>query len=178
MNTSDSISFGGLIVTIITGMVFPFIQKPILDYSFQPENVNKTSTKDLTKDLAIKIHNFGLAPAKHVVGSMKGNNLTFSNITSEPFLSKYFRTNTNGTTGYRANVTVSHKTNATVSIKDGFFDIDVLPPGSETSINSKVDVSKIHKDTELIVYLRSDEVLFCFSMFRLLYCNLQEDNFG
>ena len=106
---------------------------------------------DLTKYLAIKIHNFGLAPAKHVVGSLRGNNLTFSNITSKPFLSKYFRTNTNVTSGYRANVTVSNK--------DGFFDVDVLPPGSETSINSKVDVSKVHKDTQLIVYLRSDEAI-------------------
>src|SRR5215831_5790874 len=102
MNTSDSISFGGLIVTIITGMVFPLIQKPLLDYSFDPYIF-----KDSPEDLVVKIHNIGLAPAKHVVGAMKGDKVTFSNIMSDPFLSKYFGNNIKGTTSYRANSTIS-----------------------------------------------------------------------
>lgn len=154
MNTSDSISFGGLIVTMITSLVFPFIQVPLLDYSFEPDYIFKQDPKDLT----IKIHNSGLAPAKHVIGALKADNLTFSKITSEPFLSNYFRTNTNtsGTTGYRANTTTGYKTNTTPS-ENGFFDIDVLPPGSETSITTKMDISKSNNDTQMTVYLRSDE---------------------
>jgi hypothetical protein len=86
-------------------VVFPFIQKPLLDYSFEPEFVPKNSTKDLI----IKIHNFGLAPAKHAIGAMKGGDVTFNSITSEPFLSKYFRTNLNGTIRYKTNSTTSTK---------------------------------------------------------------------
>lgn len=146
MNTSDRISFGSLIVTMITSLVFPFIQVPLLDYSFDPANIDKNSTKDLT----IKIHNFGLAPAKHVVGALGDGNVIFKDITSEPFLSKYFGNNIKGTTGYRANATTN---------KDGFFDIDVLPPGSETAITAKIDVSKSSDDTQMTAYLRSDETV-------------------
>ena len=81
MNTTDRISFGGLIVTIITGVVFPFIQKPMLDYSYYPENIDKNSTKDLT----IKIRNFGFAPARHVVSAMKGGNVSLSKLRLNPF---------------------------------------------------------------------------------------------
>jgi hypothetical protein len=38
-----------------------------------------------------------------------------------------------------------------------FVGIDVLPPGSETTITAKTDVLKSDNNTQLIVYLRADE---------------------
>ena len=88
MKASDAISFGSLIVNIIATMIFPLVLIPLIEYSatdplMVPHIENVSESK-------IRIHNYGLAPANHVVGAMKGENITFFNFTSEPFLSKDF----------------------------------------------------------------------------------------
>ncbi|HZA64024.1 MAG TPA: hypothetical protein VE573_14205 [Nitrososphaeraceae archaeon] len=130
MSQADTIALGALILSILTTGLIPIITNPLLDYSV---DVPQNNTM-----LKIDIKNLGLAPAKHVVVSIIANNVNFSNFESIPFLANYFKVNT----------TILGK---------AFFEIDILPPRSETSVTAKLDISKASADEEIATYVRSDE---------------------
>jgi hypothetical protein len=136
MKASDAISFGSLIVNIIATMIFPLVLIPFIEYSAtDPVMVPHTENVSESK---IKIHNYGLAPANHVIGAMKGENITFFNFTSEPFLSKDFNYST---------------------VKDwGFFKLEILPPASETDIIAKMNIPDAATKIP-ITFVRSDETV-------------------
>jgi hypothetical protein len=141
MNPGDAISFGSLIVTIISTFILPLLQAPILGYLISdPEPLDLAQENILQSK--IKINNYGTSPAKHVVGSMSADNTTFLNFTVNPFLSKQFKDNTNS----------SNQTT------QGFFEIEVLPPGSETIVTATMNISN---DTgqPLMIDIRSDEIV-------------------
>jgi hypothetical protein len=73
---------------------------------------------------------------------MRGDNTTFLNFTIDPFLSKYFKDNTNS----------SNRT------REAFFEIEVLPPGLETIITAIMNISN-DNNQPLITYIRSDETI-------------------
>jgi hypothetical protein len=154
MNPAESISFINLIVTIITTMIVPLVQKPLLDYYVTEPRLIPKDPKNFSQS-EIKIYNFGIVAAKHVIGSMKGENITFLDFTSDPFLSKYFTDNSD----------------ATKQIKDGFFELGILPPWSGTIITAKMNItnstasesnSSLYQPYNtayqpLVTYIRSDE---------------------
>ena len=131
------ISFGTLLVTLVSTLIFPLVLKPLVEYSVtEPEIVQNTKNISESK---VRIYNYGLAPAKNVVGAMEGENIVFSRFASEPFLSNNF-----------GNDSVRHW---------GYFEIGILPPGSQTEVIALLDFSNSSLEQPVTTYLRSDETV-------------------
>src|SRR5690348_4199533 len=139
MKTSDTIGFVSLIVTIITGIIFPFIQRPFLGYEVtQPLETSKKNVETFK----VIIHNYGIVAAKNVIASLSADNVRFLEFVSKPYMSRQFVVDNTTTSGYTGN---------------GFFKIDVLPPQSTLVVFVKMDTSKNYLNQPLIVYVSSDE---------------------
>jgi hypothetical protein len=131
---ADSIALAGLFITLTVTGIYPFLQSPLLDYTLIPignesNNIQKYS---------LEVSNWGLASAKNALFSLQSDNVRFLEFKPQPFLSSYFKENTN-LTGY------------------GFFEIHVIPPRSDTTIYAKLDTSNANSNQPLVAFVRSDE---------------------
>lgn len=126
----DAIALGSLVASIAITGILPILLSPLLDYS--------VSILDNNTKLTIQIENLGLASAKNIISSVSAKNVTFSNFESEPFLANHFITNSS-------------------ILGHGFFEVNLLPPRSETIVNAMLDSSKADQKQKMIVYVRSDE---------------------
>jgi hypothetical protein len=130
LGAADAIALGTLILGIIGTGLFPTIQSSLLDYS--------TDISENGKKLTVSIRNLGLAPANNVFASVSADGITFSNLESEPFLSNHFRGD-DSTSG------------------KAFFEINVLPPRSETLLTATTDASNVDMLKDLEIFVRSDD---------------------
>ena len=87
MNLSDRIAFAILGATISAGFLLPFIYKPLLVYDYGGIQRNKNSS---VGTFPINIRNIGVGTARNIIVTMKADNVTFLNFTSNPFLSEFF----------------------------------------------------------------------------------------
>jgi hypothetical protein len=139
--SSEVISALTLIVTIVTALVVPFTQLPVLDYTVSgPLNKNEIGTEEFE----IAIHNYGAKTAKDVTLSFKAEGAKFEGFSSLPFLDKHFTYNTH-IEGVRTG-------EASVEITE-------LPPHSYTVVRATVSQISDERRTELITYLRSEEAV-------------------
>jgi hypothetical protein len=118
MNISESTGFATLIVTIITSILFPFIQRPALNYQVDDEAQNGVAVNKYKIDIL----NYGSITAHNVIVSFRSSNGNVTSFLSEPYLS----------TGYI-------KDNATGSNDTAFAKIGVLPPFGSVTIHVEVD---------------------------------------
>ena len=88
--------------------------------------------------VTVSIKNLGLAQANNVFASVTAEDIMFSNLESKPFLSSHLKVD-DGTTG------------------KAFFEINVLPPRSETLLTAKTNASNADMLKGLETFVRSDE---------------------
>jgi hypothetical protein len=137
MNFPEFIGFAGLVITIITGIFFPFIQRPIISYEVSDPTKIK-NPQDIERSI-IKIRNNGMGQATHVLVSLSGKNVEFLNFTSEPFLSKHFM------------VDAVNKTD------NALYEIDALPPQSEVITSVLYDITKVNSSNPIAINVSSDQ---------------------
>jgi hypothetical protein len=135
MNVTDSIAYGTLIFTIVSGIAIPFIQRPMLAYDYK-DIYEKTGVKNL-QYLNITIHNMGFVKLSNIVGAF---NVKVVNISSEPFINKDL---------------VVNYTN--LRHENGYFKINTLPPQTDLLIIVTLNGSQYTPDSVLPFYLVSDE---------------------
>ncbi len=99
----------GIILTVIFTGIYPFIQKPLLDYSIVDD------IRDDSK-FGIKLINRGFDTANDVIISLNPTGNSFKTFTLEPFINHHINNSSNGTSSY--------------------VQIDFLPPGSQTILNA------------------------------------------
>jgi hypothetical protein len=130
LDFSDKLTIIGIILTVIFTGIYPFIQKPILDYSvIYDENGNDSK-------FGIKVINRGFATANDVIISLKSSGDSFKTFTLEPFMNH--TVNNSGTKGY---------------VK-----IDFLSPSSQTILNSELLAnSSSVENNDITTYVRSHE---------------------
>jgi hypothetical protein len=133
MELGDSIAFGGLIVTIVTGFGVPFLERPMLGfdttYVANKEGIDNVQVYNTT------LHNVGVATLNNVVGSV---DIDIINFTSQPFLSDNFK-------------------NVTDSNGNGFFKIEVLPPQSDVNIIVEMNTTGHNPEDSVATYIAADE---------------------
>lgn len=130
LDISDKLTIMGIIATVIFTGIFPFIQKPILDYSIVDDNGNDSK-------FDIKVINRGFATANDVVISLKSSGDRFKTFTLEPFM--------------------NHTVNTT-SGNSGYVEIDFLSPGSHTILNSELSTNSFSSNNnDITIYVRSQE---------------------
>jgi uncharacterized repeat protein (TIGR01451 family) len=127
---TDTLTVIGIIVTLITTMLFPFFQFPLLDYT-----MNQVMNGGYVT-FTIDITNRGLASANNVIISMKSEGMTFSNITSEPFIPN-------------SNITSNKPGHAVV-------EIEVIPAAASNRITGVLNSTE-NNNQALTIYVRSDE---------------------
>jgi hypothetical protein len=134
MNVSEGVGFAGLIVTIITSIFLPFIQRPAINYDVHDGTATNTYTIDIL--------NYGPITAHNVIISLKsaGGNVTL--FSSEPYLS----------TAYLID-------NSTGSRDTAFAKLGVLPPFASVRINAAVDGPLQPAASLHYVYVSSDEAI-------------------
>jgi hypothetical protein len=124
----------GLIVTIISSLFLPFIQRPAINYDIY-EGLAVNSYK-------IDILNYGPVTAHNVIISLKsaGGNVTL--FSSEPYLS-----------------TVYTLDNSTGSRDTAFAKLSVLPPFASVTIHVAIDGPPQPSTSLPHVYVSSDEAI-------------------
>lgn len=134
MNASEVIGFVGLIVTIISSLFLPFIQRPAINFDI--------SDGPSVNAYRIDLLNYGPVAAHNVIISLKsaGGNVTL--FSSEPYLS-----------------TVYTVDNSTGSRDTAFAKLGVLPPFASVTINVAVDGPPQPSDSLQYVYVSSDEAI-------------------
>jgi hypothetical protein len=139
MNISESTGFATLIVTIITSVFFPFIQRPAINYQVDDEAQNGVAVNRYKIDIL----NYGPITAHNVIVSLRYSNGNIQSFVSEPYLS----------TGYT-------KDNATGSNDTAFAKIGVLPPFGSVTIHVDVD-GPLQPAARMLesVYVSSDEAI-------------------
>lgn len=122
MNITDSISFGALVFTVISGMGIPFLQRPMLAYDYTP--IYQKSDVENLQYLNITIHNMGIIKLSNIVGAF---NTKVLNISSEPFIDK--------------DLTVDY---ANLKSENGYFKINSLSPQTDLLIIVTLNGSQHH----------------------------------
>ena len=135
---TEIIALGGLIVTIVSALVAPFGQLPVLDYTVTGpfSTVNGTFMS-----FDVVIHNYGTIATKNVLISFSAEDITFIGFSSEPFLGDK----------------VSFKESNSEKGKS-LIEISQLPPRSQTIITMTFFDNSSKLNQKLTTYLRSDDV--------------------
>jgi hypothetical protein len=89
MNTSEFVELAALVVTIISTLVVPFLQRPILSYT-DPYDLSNSNN---TTKIGMTVSNQGLAPAENVVISLSANDVKFNNFSFKPIIPNSSATN-------------------------------------------------------------------------------------
>jgi hypothetical protein len=130
----DAIALGSVFVSIIA-LTVPFIQSPLIDYNVY--HLGNTS-KGL-EQYRIEVSNLGSETAKNVVLSLKANDVTFVKFSSDPVLSE-------------------KSTEIEYSTGNAFFNLQSLPPRSQTFVTTELDASK-NPDGTLTTFIRGEETV-------------------
>jgi hypothetical protein len=133
LEISDSIAFGGLIVTIVTGFGVPFLERPML--GFDTTNVENKEGVNNVQSYNITLHNVGIVPLKNILGSI-GRDVI--NVTSQPFLSDNFKDFIDGN-------------------GSGFFRMGVLPPQSDVNLIVDMNKNGYNSEESVATYIAADE---------------------
>ena len=129
LDVGDKLTIIGIILTVIFTGIYPFIQKPILDYSEVDGDKNDAK-------FGIEVINRGFATANDVTISVQSNVGGFKLLTLEPSM----------------NYTIN-KTDETSS----YVHIDFLPPSSETILNYELSNLPSVNNTTIMTHVRSQE---------------------
>jgi len=120
----------GIILTVIFTGIYPFIQKPLLDYSIVDD------IRDDSK-FGIKLINRGFDTANDVIISLNSTGNSFKTFTLEPFINHHINNSSSGNSSY--------------------VQIDFLPPGSQTILNAELSNQSTSSNTTVTTYVRSQE---------------------
>ena len=120
----------GIILTVIFTGIYPFIQKPLLDYSIVDD------IRDDSK-FGIKLINRGFDTANDVIISLNPTGNSFKTFTLEPFINHHINNSSSGNSSY--------------------VQIDFLPPGSQTILNAELSNQSSSSNTTVTTYVRSQE---------------------
>jgi len=128
LDIGDKLTIIGIILTVIFTGIYPFIQKPILDYSVIDNDKNDNQ-------FGIKVINRGFVTANDVLISFKSDGESFGPITVEPVMN---------------NTVNKNETSAYVKI-------DFLPPRSITILTSELVTNQLSSNSNITTYVRSQE---------------------
>jgi len=139
MNISESIGFATLIVTIITSVFFPFVQRPAINYQIADEIQNGQAVNRYRIDIL----NYGFVTAHNLIVSIRSSNGNLGSLVPEPYLS----------TGYTND-------NATGSNDTAFAKIGILPPFGAVTVHGEID-GRLQPASRMFeyVYVSSDEAI-------------------
>jgi hypothetical protein len=130
LDLDEKLTILGIILTVIFTGIYPFIQKPLLDYSIVDD------FRDDSK-FGIKLINRGFDTANDVIISLNSSGNSFKTFTLEPFI----------------NHTINHSSSGTSS----YVQIDFLPPGSQTILIAELSNPSSSSNTTVTTYVRSQE---------------------
>ena len=134
----EVIAIASLIATLVTTLVAPFGQLPVLDYT-----VNGLSSDGDEQRFEVSLHNYGTVVAKNVIVSFHANGMKFEDFSSFPFL---------------ADQAIHNKTAHKDEEGKSLLEIKELPPRSHTVLY--VTFSRVpneESNEKLITHVRSDE---------------------
>ena len=115
-----------LVLTIVSTLILPFLQRPILGYSNTYDELPKIDSIYST-ELTVGITNYGLAPASDVVISFSSENSKFRGFSIEPAIPG---------------------SNTSYDIGHGTIEIENIAAGQHIEVNGYMDSStaKVTKD--------------------------------
>ena len=130
LDLDEKLTISGIMLTVIFTGIYPFIQKPLLDYSIVDD------IRDDSK-FGIKLINRGFDTANDVIISLNPTGNSFKTFTLEPFINHTINNSSSGTSSY--------------------VQIDFLPPGSQTILNAELSNQSSSSNTTVTTYVRSQE---------------------
>ena len=130
LDLDEKLTIIGIILTVIFTGIYPFIQKPLLDYSIVDD------IRDDSK-FGIKLINRGFDTANDVIISLNPTGNSFKTFTLEPFINHHINNSSSGNSSY--------------------VQIDFLPPGSQTILNAELSNQSSSSNTTVTTYVRSQE---------------------
>ena len=130
LDLDEKLTIIGIILTVIFTGIYPFIQKPLLDYSIVDD------IRDDSK-FGIKLINRGFDTANDVIISLNSTGNSFKTFTLEPFINHHINNSSSGNSSY--------------------VQIDFLPPGSQTILNAELSNQSTSSNTTVTTYVRSQE---------------------
>ena len=130
LDLDEKLTIIGIILTVIFTGIYPFIQKPLLDYSIVDD------IRDDSK-FGIKLINRGFDTANDVIISLNSTGNSFKTFTLEPFINHHINNSSSGNSSY--------------------VQIDFLPPGSQTILNAELSNQSSSSNTTVTTYVRSQE---------------------
>jgi len=133
LDLDEKLTIIGIILTVIFTGIYPFIQKPLLDYSIVDYNTTDN-------EFGIKVINRGFDTANDVIISLTPDGNSFKNFTIKPFINHTFNNNKTNNSGLSR-----------------YVQIDFLPPGSQTILIAELSNQSSLSNTTVTTYVRSQE---------------------
>ncbi len=116
MELPDAISFGSLFATILTGIVFPFVERPMLGY----DDIKQSVTSNNLRQYVLDVKNMGFVKLTNVLVSL---NVPINSMVSQPYLTNSVLT-------------------SDLNISNSLFKINVLPPQATISFTMQTNLSQ------------------------------------